>query len=110
MRGASPERRLAERQARTAPLVEAFGVWVEQQRVSVSAKSRFGEALDDLARQTMRPGSERSEEHTAGLIEIVRQLVRMAETLPPYARSTQRLSACSWRRKSADKWWTSART
>ena len=54
---------------------------------------RVIEALGDLTRKTMRSGSERSKEHTAGLIEIVRQLVRLAETLPPYARSTQRLSA-----------------
>lgn len=50
IRGASPERRLAERQARTAPLVEAFDVWVRQQRVSVSTKSRFGEALAYIVR------------------------------------------------------------
>ena len=31
IRGASPERRLAERQARTAPLMAAFGVWLHQQ-------------------------------------------------------------------------------
>ena len=53
---------------------------------------RVIEALGDLARKTMLSGSEQSKEHTAGLIEIVRQLVRLAETLPPYARSTQRLS------------------
>ncbi|MDD9983945.1 MAG: hypothetical protein OXU81_21720 [Gammaproteobacteria bacterium] len=53
---------------------------------------RVIEALGDLARKTMFSGSEQSKEHTAGLIEIVRQLVRLAETLPPYARSTQRLS------------------
>ena len=50
IRGASPERRLAERQARTAPLIEDFGVWVKEQRARVSAKSRFGEALAYIAR------------------------------------------------------------
>ena len=53
---------------------------------------RVIEALGDLARKT-RTGSERSKDYTTGLIEIVRQLVRLAETLPPYARSTHRLSA-----------------
>ena len=51
IRGASPERRLAERQARTAPLVEDFGVSVKEQRARVSAKSRLGEALAYIARQ-----------------------------------------------------------
>ena len=50
IRGASPQRRLAERQARTAPLMAAFGVWLHQQRARVSAKSRFGEALAYIAR------------------------------------------------------------
>ena len=50
IRGASPERRLAERQARTAPLVEDFGVWLREQRARASAKSRFGEALAYIAR------------------------------------------------------------
>ena len=50
IRGASPERRLAERQARTAPLVEAFGVWVREQRARVSAKTRLGEGLAYIAR------------------------------------------------------------
>ena len=54
---------------------------------------RVIEALGDLARKTTRSGIERSNEYTTGLIEIVRQLVRLAETLPPYARSTHRLSA-----------------
>ena len=45
IRGASPERRLAERQARTAPLVEDFSVWLRQQRSRVSAKSRLGQKL-----------------------------------------------------------------
>ena len=50
IRGASPERRLAERQARTAPLIEEFGVWVREQRARVSAKSRLGEALAYIVR------------------------------------------------------------
>ena len=50
IRGASPERRLAERQARTAPLVEDFGVWVRDQRARASAKSRLGEALAYIVR------------------------------------------------------------
>ena len=50
IRGASPERRRAERQARTAPLVEEFGVWLKEQRARVSAKSRLGEALAYVAR------------------------------------------------------------
>ena len=45
VRGASPERRLAERRARTAPLMEEFGVWLKEQRARVSAKSSLGEAL-----------------------------------------------------------------
>ena len=46
---ASPERRLAQRQARTAPLVEEFGVWLKEQRARVSAK-RLGENLAYIAR------------------------------------------------------------
>lgn len=54
---------------------------------------RVIEALGDLARKITRIDGERPKEHTAGLVEIVKQLVRLAETLPPYSRSTQRLSA-----------------
>ena len=50
IRGSSPERRLAERQARSAPLVEAFGDWLKQQRARVSPKSRLGEKLAYIAR------------------------------------------------------------
>jgi transposase len=50
VRGASAERRLAERRSRTAPLIEEFGVWLTEQRVRVSAKSRLGEALAYIAR------------------------------------------------------------
>ena len=54
---------------------------------------RVIEAVGDLARQTTRPDNDESNEYTAGLIEIVRELIRLTETLPPYARSTQRLPA-----------------
>ena len=50
IRCASPERRLAERQTRTAPLVAEFRVWLNEQRRRVSAKSRFGEGLAYIAR------------------------------------------------------------
>ncbi len=45
IRGEPPEVRLAVRQARTAPLVEDFGVWLRRQRARVSPKSRLGEKL-----------------------------------------------------------------
>ena len=45
IRGEPAEVRLAVRQARTAPLVEDFGVWLRQQRARVSPKSRLGEKL-----------------------------------------------------------------
>ena len=44
-RGEPAEVRLAVRQARTAPLVEDFGVWLRKQRARVSPKSRLGEKL-----------------------------------------------------------------
>ena len=50
IRGSPPERRLAERQARAAPLVEAFGEWLKEQRARVSPKSRLGEKLGYIAR------------------------------------------------------------
>ena len=50
IRGASPERRLAERQARTAPLVDDLGVWLRQHRSRVSAKSRLGQKLGYIDR------------------------------------------------------------
>jgi len=50
IRASTPERRLAERQARSAPLVEAFGDWLKQQRARVSPKSRLGEKLAYIAR------------------------------------------------------------
>ena len=50
IRASTPERRLAERQTRAAPLVEAFGDWLRQQRARVSPKSRLGEKLAYIAR------------------------------------------------------------
>ena len=50
IRGSPPERRLAERRKRSAPLVEAFGEWLKQQRARVSPKSRLGEKLGYIAR------------------------------------------------------------
>ena len=48
--GRPPEERLAVRQERSAPLVEALGVWLEQQRARLSARSRLGEKLGYIAR------------------------------------------------------------
>jgi len=45
IRGWAPDQRLSVRQARTAPLVAAFGEWLQGQRLRVSAKSRLGEKL-----------------------------------------------------------------
>ncbi|WP_285675131.1 IS66 family transposase, partial [Paralimibaculum aggregatum] len=45
IRGTGPGQRLSARQARTAPLVESFGTWLEEVRTRVSAKSRLGEKL-----------------------------------------------------------------
>ena len=45
IRGTEPHQRLSARKARTAPLVAAFGQWLQQQRLRVSAKSRLGEKL-----------------------------------------------------------------
>lgn len=50
IRGSPPEQRLAERQAQSAPLVEAFGEWLKQQRARISPKSRLGEKLAYIAR------------------------------------------------------------
>ena len=50
IRGSPPERRLAERQTRSAPLVQAFGDWLKQRRARVSPKSRLGEKLAYIAR------------------------------------------------------------
>ena len=45
IRGISPGQRLSARQAPTAPLVAAFGDWLQAQRRKISAKSRLGEKL-----------------------------------------------------------------
>jgi len=45
IRGTSPGQRLSARQARSAPLVAAFGEWLQVQRLRISAKSRLGEKL-----------------------------------------------------------------
>ena len=45
IRGTSPGQRLSARRARSAPLVEAFGIWLQAQRLRISAKSRLGEKL-----------------------------------------------------------------
>ena len=45
IRGCAPGQRLSARQARTAPLVAAFGDWLHESRLRVSAKSRLGEKL-----------------------------------------------------------------
>jgi transposase len=45
IRGISPDQRLAARQNRTAPLMAAFGDWLQAQRRKISAKSRLGEKL-----------------------------------------------------------------
>jgi transposase len=50
IRGRSPEARLAARQQQTAPLVQAFKLWLKQMRARVSAKSRLGEKLGYIAR------------------------------------------------------------
>lgn len=43
--GVSPGQRLSARQTRTAPLVAAFGEWLQAQRRRISVKSRLGEKL-----------------------------------------------------------------
>jgi transposase len=50
IRGVEPGQRLSARQARTAPLVAAFGDWLQEQRLRVSAKSRLGEKLAYIQR------------------------------------------------------------
>lgn len=45
IRGVSPGQRLSARQARTAPLVAAFGDWLQAQRRKISSNSRLGEKL-----------------------------------------------------------------
>ena len=45
IRGLPANRRLAERGARTKPLMDAFGIWLQAQLARVSGKSRLGEKL-----------------------------------------------------------------
>ena len=45
LRGLDPRQRHSGRQARAAPLVAAFGDWLRESRLRVSAKSRLGEKL-----------------------------------------------------------------
>jgi transposase len=45
IRGLAPDERLRVRQAKSAPLVDAFGEWITHTRARVSAKSALGEAL-----------------------------------------------------------------
>jgi transposase len=45
IRGVSPGQRLSARKACTAPLVAAFGEWLQAQRRKISSKSRLGEKL-----------------------------------------------------------------
>lgn len=45
IRGVSPGQRLSARQSRSAPLVAAFGAWLQEERRKISAKSRLGEKL-----------------------------------------------------------------
>lgn len=49
IRGTSPGQRLSARKTRSAPLVAAFGEWLQTQRTRVSAKSRLGEKLAYIA-------------------------------------------------------------
>lgn len=49
IRGLDPEARRLVRQARTAPLVAAFGDRLKQKRARISAKSRLGEHLTYIA-------------------------------------------------------------
>jgi len=51
IRGKSPAERLAVRQARSAPIVEQFGIWLERQRARVSKKARLGQALTYITNQ-----------------------------------------------------------
>ena len=48
IRGSPPEQRLAERQARSAPLVEAFGEWLKQQRARISPMGPHRQPHRDL--------------------------------------------------------------
>ena len=51
IRGEPPATRRAIRRTESAPLVNAFGVWLDEQRSSVSPRSRLGEKLTHIANQ-----------------------------------------------------------
>ena len=51
IRGESPATRQFVRWTESAPLVNAFGVWLDEQRSRVSARSRLGEKLTYIANQ-----------------------------------------------------------
>ena len=51
IRGESPATRQFVRWTETAPLVNAFGVWLDEQRSRVSPRSRLGEKLTYIANQ-----------------------------------------------------------
>lgn len=50
IRGQSPEARLAARQARSKPVIDAFETWLTTHRARLSAKSPLGEALKYIAK------------------------------------------------------------
>ena len=50
IRGSPPERRLAERQARSSPLIQSFGDWLKEQRARISPRSGLGEKLAYIVR------------------------------------------------------------
>ena len=54
-------------------------------------------ALGDLAREPGNGGRGTAERNASGLVTIVRQLVRLAEGLPPYAQHTRRRLSASAR-------------
>ena len=51
IRGKPPATRQAIRWTESAPLVNAFGVWLDEQRSRVSPRSRLGEKLTYIANQ-----------------------------------------------------------
>lgn len=50
LRGQSADQRLSARQERSKPIIEAFEIWLAQNRARVSAKSPTGEALNYIAK------------------------------------------------------------
>ena len=51
IRGQPPATRQAVRWTESAPLVNRFGVWLDEQRSRVSARSRLGKKLTRIANQ-----------------------------------------------------------